>query len=140
MIAQAPVQRLVQINDHDEPCLDRNAVQGDESDPDGHREIVPEEKDQVHAADEGERNGEHDGTRFRKVFRRQVEHDENDQKDRRHEDLQTLRGSEMVLPLAAPLESVSLRELKPLVQRLSRVMDKSSHIPPPHAELDGDIP
>src|SRR5437016_13194404 len=48
---------FVQINHHYDSCLDRSAKQCDEPNPNGHREVVSQQPEQIDAASQRERYG-----------------------------------------------------------------------------------
>ena len=82
----ALVDRVAQVDEHDDAGLRGHAEAGDEADPDGHAEIEAEQALEEHAADERARHGQHHQQRVDEVVVGHVEEHEDERDDDREDD------------------------------------------------------
>ena len=104
-------ERTVEIDQHDDAGLGRDAGKRDEADGDGDREIEAEPPHQPEAADQREGHREHDDQRLGDAPEVEIEQQEDDQQRHRHDDLEPRLGALQILELAAPGRVVAGREL-----------------------------
>ena len=130
------LQRVVEIDQHDDAGLGGDAGKRDEADGDGHREIEAEPPHQPEAADQREGHRQHDDQRLGDAPEIQVEQQEDDEQRHRHDDLEPRLGALQIFELAAPGGVIAGRELHLRGHRLLRVGDVAAEIAVAQIDID----
>ena len=112
---------MVEVDQHHHAGLRRDAGQRDEADRHRHRQVVAQRPHQPHAADQRERDRQHDDQGLRESLEVEVQQQEDRQQRHRNDDLHLLDRALHVLELAAPGDVVAGRKLDLLGHRLARV-------------------
>src|SRR6266571_9112369 len=99
---ESPIERLVEIHDHDDSGLDSDAKERDVADPHGHTEVVAEQFLQDQAASKRIECREDKHCRFGDGMKHHEEKHENNEKYDRQDNLQPLLGVQFEFILACP--------------------------------------
>ena len=130
------IDRLVEIHHHHHAGLHGDAVQGDVSDPDGHREVVAKQPLQDDATRHGVDDGEHHDCGFRHRVERQKEQHEYDEDDERDEDLEPLARAHLEFVLAGPQERVARWQLHTFDNGALGSIDVSADVASRRVDID----
>ena len=131
------LQRLVEVDQHDDAGLGGDAGERDEADRHRDRQVEPEPPHQPDAADQREGQRQHHDQRLGDPAEVEVEQQEDDQQRDRHDDLQARLGPLQVLELAAPLDVGAGRELHLVRDRLPRLGDIAAEVAA--GDVDEDV-
>ncbi len=131
------LQGAVEIDQHDDAGLRRDAGKGDEADGDGDREIEVHRPHQPEAARERERHRKHDDQRLRHSAEIQIEQKEDNEDGDGDDDLEPRLGPLEIFELPAPGRVIARREAHLLRHGLLRVGDVAAEIAV--AEIDVDV-
>src|ERR1043165_8768788 len=118
----------MQIDDHHNASLCRNAVQGDKSDPYSHRPAHAERRNEKHAADQRERNTEHYNGSFFRVMKREEKQQEDDKEHKWDHNAKLLRGMLLLLVLSAPVQCISRWYMQVLCEHGFRFLHEAAHV------------
>ena len=101
--------RLVQVHQHDNANLCRNAAESNESHRRSDRHVVAEKEHQPVAPDKGKGEGRHNERRVAETTKRQVQQHEDNAERGRHDEFESLGGPRQILELTGPGDGVAGR-------------------------------
>src|SRR5882762_9466241 len=117
-VCEPPIECFVEVHDHNDAGLDRNAEQRDIANPHRHTEVVAQQLLQDEAAGECIERRENEHCRFRERVKHHVkQHKNNEEHDRKY-DLQALLGPQFKFIFARPFVGVTRRQMELLLEHV----------------------
>src|SRR6266436_2092923 len=116
----------MEIHNHDHAGFNGNAEESDVADPYRYAEVIAEQLLQNEAACQRIDRRENEDSRFGDGMKHHVEQHKDDKKDDRQNELQPLFGPEFELVLAGPFVSKAGRQVKFLLEQISRLCDEAA--------------
>src|ERR1700730_9187877 len=127
LIRRAPLgDRMIEIDQHDDPKFRRNTGERNKTDGGGNREVVAEHEQQPETAHQREGQSAHDQRRGCETSEGQIEEYKDDDQRERHDELQLLGRALQVLELSGPGNRISRWQVDALTHELLGLYD----IPP----------
>src|SRR2546425_7291182 len=109
----------MEVHDHNHACLDSDAEQRDVAHPDGNTEVVSEQLLKDEAAGQSIERGKNEDSGLGERVKHHVQQKEDDEEHHRQDELQSLFGPQLILPVVRSEEHTSeLQSLAYLVCRL----------------------
>ena len=109
------VEYVFQVGRDDDTVVVHDAEQDEEPDPHRDGEVHAPQREHDESARRRHEDAEEDDGRDPPALEAEVEHHEHDEHAQRHEDAHALRGTDLVLELAAPFPVVACLQLEPAI-------------------------